>query len=95
MEETKRRVRKATLIIVGTLIVFAAFTVWVSDTPAHFDESNTYVYEGTYPVLIAALCANYGGEQLSFTHYVLMMGRNLSSIPAVKLTCWTNRKDMT
>lgn len=47
MEETKRRVRKATLIIVGTLIVFAAFTVWVSDTPAHFDESNTYVYEGT------------------------------------------------
>ena len=46
MEETKRRVKKAALIIGGTIIIFVVITAWISGITSHFDESNTYVYEG-------------------------------------------------
>lgn len=46
MEETKRRVKKAVLIIGGAIIIFVVITVWISGITSHFDESNTYVYEG-------------------------------------------------
>lgn len=46
MKETIHRARKATFVVVGTLIAFVAITSWISGITSHFDESNTFVYEG-------------------------------------------------
>lgn len=70
MEETKRRVRKATLIIVGILIVLRLLPFGSAIRLPTLTRATHMFTREHYPVLIAALCANYGGEQLSFTHYV-------------------------
>lgn len=92
MEETKRRVKKAALIIGGTIIIFVVITAWISGITSHFDESNTYVYEGalSYVDRYNTRELRWGG--LSITSCILQMGKSLRSIPTMRQICWTLRQ---